>query len=75
MRSIQSLVAYYRHRAGLDVRATPHTLRHSMASQMIAAGVPTVHVQRILGHRKLSSTQVYLHPHQSELLESARVLE
>ena len=75
VRSIQSLVAYYRRRAGLDVRATPHTLRHSMASQMIAAGVPTVHVQRILGHRKLSSTQVYLHPHQSELLESSRVLE
>ena len=75
VRSIQSLVAYYRRRAGLDVRATPHTFRHSAASQMIAAGVPTAHVQRILGHRKLSSTQCYLHPHQSELLESSRVLE
>lgn len=75
VRSIQKLVALYRDAAGLDVRATPHTLRHAAASHMIAAGVPTVHVQRILGHRKLSSTNVYCHPHQSELLESTRVLE
>ena len=40
VRSIQSLVAYYRRRAGLDVRATPHTFRHSNASHLICAGVP-----------------------------------
>ena len=54
VRSIQQLVAGYREKAGLDVRATPHTLRHSSASHMVAAGVPTVYVQQVLGHRYLS---------------------
>jgi site-specific recombinase XerD len=61
VRSIQQLVAGYREKAGLDVRATPHTFRHSHASHMVCAGVPTVYVQQVLGHRKLSSTQVYCH--------------
>ena len=75
VRSIQLLVARYREEAQLDVRATPHTFRHSHASQLVAAGVPTVHVQHVLGHRKLSSTQVYCHPSKEDLFESARVLE
>ena len=74
VRSIQSLVAYYRRRAGLDVRATPHTFRHSNASHLICAGVPTVHVKEILGHRKLSSTQVYVHPSKEDLLGSSQAL-
>ncbi len=75
VRSIQQLVASYRELAGLDVRATPHTFRHSHASQLVAAGVPTVHIQKVLGHRHLSSTQVYCHLSKEQLLESARALE
>ena len=75
VRSIQQLVAHYREQAGLDVRATPHTYRHSFASHLVAAGIPTVHVQHALGHRNLGSTQVYVHPSKEQLLESARALE
>jgi site-specific recombinase XerD len=75
VRSIQQLVASYRELAGLDVRATPHTFRHSHASQLVAAGVPTVHVQKVLGHRNLASTQVYCHLSKEQLLESSRALE
>jgi site-specific recombinase XerD len=75
VRSIQQLVAHYREQAGLDVRATPHTYRHSFASHLVAAGVPTVHVQKVLGHRHLSSTQVYCHLSKEQLLESSRALE
>lgn len=75
VRSIQHLVAYYREKAGLDVRATPHTFRHSHASQLVAAGVPTVVVQRLLGHRYLSSTQVYTHTTKEQMLEATRALE
>lgn len=75
VRSMQKLVAHYREKAGLDVRATPHTLRHSSASHMVVAGVPTVYVQQILGHRHLSSTQVYCHLSKEQLLEAARALE
>ena len=75
VRSIQQLVAHYREAAGLDVRATPHTLRHSAASHMVVAGVPTVHVQHLLGHRKLSSTQVYCHLSKEQVLQAVRALE
>jgi integrase/recombinase XerC len=75
VRSIQQLVAGYRELAGLDVRATPHTFRHAHASHLVAAGVPTVHVQKVLGHRHLSSTQVYCHLSKEQLLKSARALE
>ena len=75
VRSMQQLVAHYREKAGLDVRATPHSLRHSAATHMVAAGVPTVNIQHILRHRYLSSTQVYCHLTKEQLLESARALE
>ena len=75
VRSIQQLVAHYREKAGLDVRVTPHTIRHTFASHLVAAGVPTAHVQKLLGHKNLSSTQVYCHPTKEDLLASARALE
>jgi site-specific recombinase XerD len=75
VRSIQQLVASYRELAELDVRATPHTFRHSHASHMVAAGVPTVFVQKVLGHRKLSSTEVYCHLTKEQLLQGVRALE
>lgn len=75
VRSIQKMVKFHSERAGLDVRVTPHIFRHSHASHLIGAGVPTVHVQKILGHRKLSSTQVYCHVSKEQLLASARALE
>lgn len=75
IRSIQQLVAGYREQAGLDIKATPHSLRHVHATELVAGGVPTVHVQKILGHARLSSTEVYVHVRKEQLLESSRVLE
>ena len=74
VRSIQKVVEFHREQAGLDIKATPHTFRHSHASHLIGAGVPTVHVQKLLGHRKLSSTQVYTHVSKEQLLASSRAL-
>ena len=63
VRSIQKLIKGYREAADLDLPATPHTLRHSMATGMVANGAVITSVKEILGHRQLSSTQVYTHAH------------
>lgn len=60
VRSIQQLIKRYRERAGLDIAATPHTIRHTHATALHESGVPTRAIQRGLGHRHLSTTEKYL---------------
>ncbi len=47
------------HRAGLEVRVTPHLLRHSCALHLLEGGAPLEAVSTLLGHRQLRSTQPY----------------
>lgn len=46
-------------RAGIHRRITPHMLRHTAATQLIEAGVDIRYVQRLLGHRSLTTTEIY----------------
>jgi integrase/recombinase XerD len=47
-------------RAGIGMRLTPHSLRHAFATHLLQGGASIVHVQRMLGHASLTSTQIYL---------------
>lgn len=60
-RSIERLVKKYALQVGLPIRATPHTLRHSYATDLLIQGVDLRLVQEFLGHRNILTTQIYTH--------------
>ncbi len=60
-RSVESIVKKYAKIAGIPVMTTPHTLRHSYATDLLAQGVDLRVIQEFLGHRNIATTQVYTH--------------
>jgi len=68
-RSIQRLVKHYVAKAKLPIEATPHTLRHSMATDMLRAGADLRSVQELLGHKNIATTQIYTHVTDARLRE------
>lgn len=60
-RSIERIVEKYVKREGLSVKATPHTIRHVFAIDLLINGADIRSVQEMLGHSNISTTQIYTH--------------
>lgn len=65
--NVREILKYARKNAGINVRATPHTLRHSFGTDLMRNGADIRHVQALMHHSDIQTTQVYLHVIDNEL--------
>lgn len=72
VKSIEDIVKKYVKITGLPVMATPHTLRHSFATDLLNQGVDLRTVQEFLGHSNIATTQIYTHVTNKQLRDVHR---
>lgn len=73
-RTIQMIVRNAAKKAEISKRITPHTLRHSFATHLLEAGADIRHIQKLLGHANLQTTQVYTHVANKDIKKLANLL-
>ena len=65
--AVWELVKKYAARVGAPKEISPHSLRHSFATHMLAGGADMRQVQELLGHASIATTQIYTHVDQTRL--------
>jgi len=73
-RTIQAIVGSAAKRAGISKSITPHVLRHSFATHLLEAGADIRHIQKLLGHASLQTTQIYTHVANKDIKKLAKLL-
>jgi integrase/recombinase XerC len=71
-RSVARMLEKYLRQTGLDLRTTPHSLRHSFATHLLERGADIRSVQELLGHKSLITTQIYTHVNAAHLKDIYR---
>lgn len=71
-RSIENIVKKYALLSGLPIFTSPHTIRHSFATDLLMQGVDLRTIQEFLGHKNIGTTQIYAHVTSQKLKETHR---
>ena len=73
-RTVQTIVKNASKKAGISKKVTPHILRHSFATHLLEAGADIRHIQKLLGHSNLQTTQIYTHVANKDIKKLAGLL-
>lgn len=74
-RSVQEIMRTAREKSGLELKATPHALRHSFATHLIEKGTDIRYIQQLLGHKEIKTTMIYTHVTDSAINKIASPLD
>jgi len=73
--SLEKLFSCAKERAGIRKHVSPHSLRHAFATHLLERGVNIRVIQRLLGHRSLRSTEIYIHVAESFVRDTRSPLD